>query len=72
MADDKRQEMEQLLKLQRDAFTTSRPEPMSMRKDRIKRAMALLKEHGENDSPDTDAACFTNGRTSRMSVGAIG
>jgi coniferyl-aldehyde dehydrogenase len=48
MADDKRQEMERLLKLQRDAFTASRPEPMSMRKDRIKRAMALLKDHGEN------------------------
>ncbi|MEO1730703.1 MAG: coniferyl aldehyde dehydrogenase [Pseudomonadota bacterium] len=47
MADDRREEQEQLLKLQRDAFTASRPEPMSMRKDRIKRAMALLKDHGE-------------------------
>ncbi len=48
MADDRRDELEALLKRQRDAFTASRPESMSMRKDRIKRAMALLKEHGEN------------------------
>ena len=48
MADDRRAEMEALLKRQRAAFTASRPEPMSMRKDRIKRAIALLKDHGEN------------------------
>ena len=48
MADDLRQEQERILKLQRSAFTQSRPEPMSMRKDRIKRAMALIKEHGED------------------------
>lgn len=48
MADDRREELESLLKRQRDAFTASRPESMSMRKDRIKRAMALVKEHGEN------------------------
>ncbi|MEM6856348.1 MAG: coniferyl aldehyde dehydrogenase [Pseudomonadota bacterium] len=47
MADDKRDEQEELLKLQREAFTASRPEPMSIRKDRIKRAMALLNDHGE-------------------------
>ncbi|MBV7260205.1 coniferyl aldehyde dehydrogenase [Erythrobacter crassostreae] len=47
MADDRRQEQEALLKRQRDAFTASRPESMAMRKDRIKRAMALLKEHAE-------------------------
>jgi coniferyl-aldehyde dehydrogenase len=47
MADDRRDELEQLLQLQRDAFTASRPEPMAMRKDRIRRAMALLKEHAE-------------------------
>ncbi len=47
MADDQREEMERILRLQRDAFTTSRPEAMSMRKDRIKRAMALLSDHGE-------------------------
>ena len=48
MADDRREELERILKLQRSAFTASRPEPMNMRKDRIKRAMALVKEHGEN------------------------
>ena len=48
MADDKRAELEKLLELQRSSFTASRPEPMSMRKDRIKRAMALLKDHGES------------------------
>ncbi|MEM1197367.1 MAG: coniferyl aldehyde dehydrogenase [Pseudomonadota bacterium] len=48
MADDQREEQEQLLKLQRDAFTASRPEAMAMRKDRIKRAMALLNEHAES------------------------
>ncbi|MDJ0642046.1 MAG: coniferyl aldehyde dehydrogenase [Erythrobacter sp.] len=48
MADDRRDELEALLRRQREAFTASRPEAMSMRKDRIKRAMALVKEHGEN------------------------
>lgn len=47
MADDRRTEMEALLKRQRDAFTASRPESMSLRKDRIKRAIALLKDHAE-------------------------
>ncbi len=46
MADDRRAELETLLKRQRDAFTASRPEPMSQRKDRIRRAMALVREHG--------------------------
>ncbi|MEO0643867.1 MAG: coniferyl aldehyde dehydrogenase, partial [Pseudomonadota bacterium] len=48
MADDRREELEQLLALQRDAFTASRPEPMSLRKDRIKRAMAILTDHSES------------------------
>ncbi|MEE4539355.1 MAG: coniferyl aldehyde dehydrogenase [Erythrobacter sp.] len=48
MADDKQNELTRLLKLQRDAFTASRPEPMSQRKDRIRRANALLKDHGES------------------------
>ncbi len=48
MAEDRREELERILKLQRAAFNTSRPEPMSMRRDRIKRAMALVKGHGEN------------------------
>ena len=48
MADDRREELERLLKLQRDAFTASRPETMSMRKDRIRRAMAMVKDNAEN------------------------
>ncbi|BDI61237.1 coniferyl aldehyde dehydrogenase [Qipengyuania nanhaisediminis] len=48
MADDRRDELEALLRRQRDAFTASRPETMGMRKDRIKRAMALIKDHGES------------------------
>lgn len=48
MADDLREHQEAMLKLQRDAFTASRPESMAVRKDRIKRTMALLRDHGEN------------------------
>ncbi len=47
MADDRRAEMETLLHRQRAAFTASRPEAMALRKDRIRRAMALVKDHGE-------------------------
>jgi len=47
MADDRREELESLLARQRAAFTASRPEPMSQRKDRIRRAIALVKDHGE-------------------------
>lgn len=47
MADDRREELETLLARQRAAFTASRPEPMSQRKDRIRRAIALVKDHGE-------------------------
>ncbi|MEM6907958.1 MAG: coniferyl aldehyde dehydrogenase [Pseudomonadota bacterium] len=47
MGDDRRMELEALLTRQRDAFTASRPETLALRKDRIKRAMALTKEHGE-------------------------
>ena len=35
----------------RAAFTASRPEPLSQRKDRIRRAIALVKDHGEETSP---------------------
>ncbi len=48
MAEDRRAELEALLRRQRGAFTASRPESMGMRKDRIKRAMALLKDHADN------------------------
>ena len=47
MADDQKSEMERVLKLQRDAHTANRPEPMDLRKDRINRAMRLLKDNGE-------------------------
>ncbi|BDW82741.1 aldehyde dehydrogenase [Erythrobacter sp. Dej080120_24] len=47
MADDRRAELEELLKLQRSAFTASRPESMSQRKDRIRRAMALVKDNAD-------------------------
>jgi len=48
MADDRREEIEALLTRQRAAFTASRPEPMSQRKDRIRRAIALVKDHGDD------------------------
>ncbi|WP_238339551.1 coniferyl aldehyde dehydrogenase [Novosphingobium ginsenosidimutans] len=35
------------LQRQRDAFTAARPEPMSVRKDRLKRVIAMMKETGE-------------------------
>ena len=48
MADDKRAELETILRRQREAFTACRPETLAIRKDRIKRAIALVKEHGED------------------------
>ncbi|MEY4238910.1 MAG: hypothetical protein RL339_1511 [Pseudomonadota bacterium] len=36
------------LQRQRDAFTAARPEPMSVRKDRLKRIIAMMKETGED------------------------
>ncbi|MGB3739640.1 MAG: coniferyl aldehyde dehydrogenase [Pontixanthobacter sp.] len=47
MADPRTDDMETLLKLQRDAFTTARPEPLEIRRDRIERAIKLLVENGE-------------------------
>lgn len=47
MADDRKPELEATLKKQRDAFTASRPEPVSVRKDRIKRAMAMVTDRGD-------------------------
>ena len=47
MAEDRKAEMEATLKKQRDAFTAARPESISVRKDRIKRAMAMVSENGE-------------------------
>ncbi|WP_379921267.1 coniferyl aldehyde dehydrogenase [Erythrobacter sp. R86502] len=47
MADDRRAELEALLARQRAAFTASRPEALSQRKDRVRRAIALIKDHGD-------------------------
>ena len=52
MADDKKTEMEAILKRQRDAFTAARPEPMSARRDRIKAGMARLARGGEPGPED--------------------
>lgn len=59
MADNFRDEQERILKLQKAAFTQCRPEPLAMRKDRIERAMTLLKEHGA-DLAKTMSADFGN------------
>ena len=48
MANDRKAEMEAVLRKQRAAHHQSRPEPMEMRKDRIKRAMDLLTTHGDD------------------------
>ncbi|MBX7457460.1 coniferyl aldehyde dehydrogenase [Qipengyuania sp. 1NDH17] len=48
MADNQKVAMEDALRKQRAVFTAARPEPLSARKDRIKRAMKLLKEHGDD------------------------
>ncbi|RDC60052.1 Coniferyl-aldehyde dehydrogenase [Alteripontixanthobacter maritimus] len=44
---DRNDEMMSALKLQRDAFIAARPEPLALRRDRIKRAMALLTDHSD-------------------------
>ncbi|MXO74131.1 aldehyde dehydrogenase family protein [Altererythrobacter aerius] len=47
MADNRHAELVGILGKQRAAFTAARPEPLSARRDRIERAIALLKENGE-------------------------
>ncbi len=47
MADGNKGELERILGVQRKAFTAARPEPLEARKDRIKRAIALLVDHGD-------------------------
>ena len=47
MADDRKEEMDAILTLQRDAFTAARPEGLEVRRDRINRAIALLVDHAE-------------------------
>ena len=48
MADDRKTEMEAVLRKQRAAHHQMRPEPMSLRKDRIQRAMKLLTDHADD------------------------
>ncbi|MHA6317374.1 coniferyl aldehyde dehydrogenase [Altererythrobacter sp. CAU 1778] len=47
MADDSGKEMQRILDKQRASFDTARPEELSVRKDRIRRAMALLEDNGD-------------------------
>lgn len=47
MAESDRSAMEALLKRQREAFTAARPEGLDVRRDRVRRAIALLKDNGE-------------------------
>ncbi len=47
MAEDRKAEMLAILAAQRTAFTAARPEELSVRKDRIRRAIALLVDHGD-------------------------
>jgi coniferyl-aldehyde dehydrogenase len=47
MAEDRRAEMERVLKLQRDSFTAARPEGLHARKDRIHRAIHALKANAD-------------------------
>ena len=48
MADDRKTEMEAVLRKQRAAHNQMRPEPMALRKDRIQRAMKLLTDHADD------------------------
>ncbi|ALG61289.1 aldehyde dehydrogenase [Citromicrobium sp. JL31] len=48
MSDTPPQTLERILETQRRAFTAARPEPLSIRRDRIKRAMSILSQHGES------------------------
>lgn len=47
MADNRQTEMERVLTLQRGAHTASRPEQMEARRDRVRRAMDLLKDNAD-------------------------
>ena len=47
MAEDRKTELTDLLRKQRDAFTAARPEALSIRRDRIERAIALLRENAD-------------------------
>ncbi len=47
MAEDQRREMESVLNCQRASFAASRPEALDLRRDRIRRAIALLVDHSD-------------------------
>jgi len=47
MADNKQSELEEILALQRASFTAARPEAAAIRRDRVKRAIALLVDNKE-------------------------
>ncbi|MDQ0565284.1 aldehyde dehydrogenase family protein [Erythrobacter citreus] len=48
MADDRKTDMEAVLRKQRAAHHQMRPEPQALRKDRIQRAMKLLTDHADD------------------------
>ena len=48
MSDTPPETLERILEAQRRAFTAARPEALSARRDRIKRAISILSEHGES------------------------
>ncbi|MBU0669665.1 MAG: coniferyl aldehyde dehydrogenase [Alphaproteobacteria bacterium] len=48
MSNDRKSEMEDVLRRQRSAHNQTRPEPMALRRDRIERAIALLQDNAED------------------------
>ena len=48
MSDTAPQTLDRILESQRSAFIAARPEALSVRRDRIKRAMSILSEHGKS------------------------
>ena len=59
MPEDQSERMENILRRQRAAHTQTRPEPVAMRRNRVERAIKLLKDHG-GDLCKTMAADFGN------------
>jgi coniferyl-aldehyde dehydrogenase len=47
MANNQQQAMENTLQTQRTAHTAARPEPLGMRRNRVERAMKILRDHSE-------------------------
>ena len=48
MSETAPQTLDRILETQRRAFVAARPESLSVRRDRIKRAMSILSQHGES------------------------